>query len=140
MVAHAMGRPTHISCQGCNIPSLSPLDFNVGPLATGETGLPSDFVMARDVCIQRKLAVICCEQAKLLTICHAFLDRQNLDHQDSRPELTTLHRQQQNRPHNAETDTTAEVESELAQWLSGLPEDIKINEEAVGHLEGVQSW
>lgn len=129
MVAHAMGRPTHISCQGCNIPSLSLLDLNVGPLATGETGLPSDFAMATDVSIQRQLAVICCEQAKLLTICHAILDRQNLDHQDGFSGLTTLHRQQPSGPYNAETDTKTEVEAELAQWLSGLPEGIKVNEE-----------
>lgn len=124
MAGYAMGRPTHLTSQECNIPMLTLSDFNLSPITAGNNGLPTDFAAVADVSIQRELAVICVEQAKLLAVCHVYLEHLSLgDKSDGFDLLTVVPRTSQLDDRHAAIDITAEIEAKLANWLSELPEE-----------------
>lgn len=65
LVALGMRRPTRIRVEDHDVPMLTLDDFQLQPLSDSITSIPRDCTLARDVDMQRSLAVMCVEKAKL---------------------------------------------------------------------------
>ncbi|KAK3897414.1 fungal-specific transcription factor domain-containing protein [Staphylotrichum tortipilum] len=125
LVALGMRRPTRIKSEDFDVPQLNEDDFEIDVLPE-ENQLPGfDSPLIRDVEMQRELAVMCIEKAKLCMFIGDMLKVQYsvLSRSGMQPEHTT------NSTHmllpNKNSDNMEEVESvdlELRDWFAALPE------------------
>lgn len=125
LVALGMRRPTRIKSEDFDVPQLNEDDFEIDVLPE-ENQLPGfDSPLIRDIDMQRELAVMCIEKAKLCMFIGDMLKVQYsvLSRSGMQPEHTT------NSTHmllpNKNSDNMDEVDSvdqELRDWFSALPE------------------
>lgn len=109
-----------------DMPMLTLADFDIRPLAAGNTIIPPKCKMIRDVEMQKDLAMLCISQAKLsLCISHVLSTQYSVlirgqgkaaDRDwNTRPSAVLL-------PRNSEqTDEVNICDSELADWVQSLP-------------------
>jgi hypothetical protein len=125
LVALGMRRPTRIKSEDFDVPPLNEDDFEIEALPGENQLLGPECALVRDLEMQRELAVMCIEKAKLCILIGDMLKCQYsvLSRSGVRPEHTT------NSTHmllpNKSTDNMEEVEgvdNNLQAWFTGLPE------------------
>ena len=129
LVALGMRRPTRIKSEDFDVPELNEDDFEIGVLPEDnqllEGPLGAECALMRDVGLQRELAVMCIEKAKLCMLIGDMLKVQYsvLSRSGMRPEHTTnsTHMLLPNKG-SENMDEVEGVDQELRDWYDGLPE------------------
>ncbi|KAK4103954.1 hypothetical protein N658DRAFT_420567 [Parathielavia hyrcaniae] len=125
LVALGMRRPTRIKSEDFDVPPLDEADFEIGPLPEDNQLLGPECALVRDTEMQRALAVMCIEKAKLCMLIGNMLKVQYsvLSRSGVQPENTT------NSTHmllpNKNPENMKEVENvddHLRGWFTDLPE------------------
>ncbi|GAB1314178.1 Transcription factor CTF1 [Madurella fahalii] len=125
LVALGMRRPTRIKQEDFDVPMLVEADFEIAVLPEENQLLGSDCALLRDVEMQRELALMCIEKAKLCVLVGQMLKVQYsvLSRDGIRPENTTnstmmlLPNKKTSNPEDIQ-----KVDDDLASWLRNLPE------------------
>ncbi|KAI9826815.1 MAG: hypothetical protein M1832_005753 [Thelocarpon impressellum] len=128
LVALAMRRPTRIRAEDYDVPILTLSDFTVEALPENISCISSDCFMARDLDMQRQLAVLCVEEAKLsLCISHVLstqysilINNQGVTTTEGNT-LTTMILLPK-KP-ESEACNLGACDLELSKWYQGLPEE-----------------
>ncbi|KAL2131002.1 hypothetical protein VTI74DRAFT_5684 [Chaetomium olivicolor] len=126
LVALGMRRPTRIKSEDFDVPPLNESDFEIDALPEENTLLgPNECTLVRDLEMQRELAVMCIEKAKLCMLIGDMLKVQYsvLSRPGTRPEHTTnsTHMLLPNKnPENMEE--VEKVDKHLREWFAGLPQ------------------
>ncbi|KAK4250270.1 fungal-specific transcription factor domain-containing protein [Corynascus novoguineensis] len=125
LVALGMRRPTRIKSEDFDVPPLNEDDFEIETLPEDNTLLDSKCGLIRDVDMQRELAIMCIEKAKLCMLIGDMLKVQYsvLSRSGVRPEHTinSTHMLLPNKnPENMEQ--VEKVDQHLRDWFTGLPE------------------
>ncbi|KAK4203822.1 fungal-specific transcription factor domain-containing protein [Triangularia verruculosa] len=126
MIALGMRRPTRIKDDDFDVPMLEEGDFEISVLREDNQLLGPDCALARDLDMQRELALMCIEMAKLCLLVSEMLRAQYsiLSRGGMRPDVTTastmmlLPKKDQNPDGFA---MTQQVDAMLTQWALGLP-------------------
>jgi len=128
LVALGMRRPTRIKSEDFDVPELNEDDFEMGGLPEDHQllGPPgAECALMRDVALQRELAVMCIEKAKLCMLIGDMLKVQYsvLSRSGMRPEHTTnsTHMLLPNKG-SENMDEVEAVDQELRDWYDGLPD------------------
>ncbi|KAJ8612975.1 hypothetical protein MRB53_037183 [Persea americana] len=125
-ISTGMRRPMRIKTQDYDVPMLTLEDFDLEPLPDNLTCIAKDCVMARDTTMQRTLAVMYIELAKLcLCMSHVFnaqyaltLDSTIRADDDAATATVTPKRL------DGENSEVKDCHDELEQWLSSLPPEL----------------
>ncbi|KAH6845492.1 fungal-specific transcription factor domain-containing protein [Chaetomium sp. MPI-CAGE-AT-0009] len=125
LVALGMRRPTRIKSEDFDVPTLNEDDFEIEALPEENQLLGPECVLIRDVEMQRRLAVMCIEKAKLCMLIGDMLKVQYsvLSRSGMRPEHTTnsTHMLLPNKnPENMEE--VENVDHHLQDWFASLPD------------------
>ncbi|KAL2151863.1 hypothetical protein VTH82DRAFT_5047 [Thermothelomyces myriococcoides] len=125
LVALGMRRPTRIKSEDFDVPPLSEDDFEIEPLPAENNLLGPECAVIHDVEMQRELAVMCIEKAKLCMLIGDMLKVQYsvLSRSGVRPEHTvnSTHMLLPNKnPENMKE--VEKVDQNLRDWFDGLPE------------------
>ncbi|KAK4038776.1 fungal-specific transcription factor domain-containing protein [Parachaetomium inaequale] len=124
LVALGMRRPTRIKSEDFDVPPLNEDDFEIEALPEENQLLGPECALMRDLEMQRELAVMCIEKAKLCMLIGDMLKVQYsvLSRSGMRPEHTTnsTHMLLPNKnPENMEEVET--VDQRLQAWFNSLP-------------------
>lgn len=125
LVALGMRRPTRIKQEDFDVPMLVEADFEIAAIPEENQLLGPECALLRDVGMQRKLALLCIEKAKLCVLIGDMLRVQYsvLSRDGIRPENTTnstmmlLPNKKTSNPEDIKR-----VDDDLASWLGSLPE------------------
>jgi Fungal specific transcription factor domain len=133
LIALGMRRPTRIKTQDYDVPMLTLDDFDIAPIPNTVTCIPLDCRIARDVDMQRQLAIMCIEKAKLcLCISHVLSKQYCVLNNNQGPlndRTTMMLLPKKLDPEKCEVKVCDE---ELQKWVDELPEDAKYNDTASG--------
>jgi hypothetical protein len=134
LIALGMRRPTRIKDEDFDVPMLEPGDFEIQVLSEDNQVLPASCTMIRDVTMQRELAQMCIQKAKLcVCISHVLKAQYSVFNRESNPSDTVGNSPENSVPNSETTmmlypnkavDNTASVisvDKELDSWLEGLP-------------------
>jgi hypothetical protein len=134
LIALGMRRPTRIKAEDFDVPMLTLDDFEIAPLSESITCVPSDCRVARDVDLQRQLAIMCIEKARLcLCISHVLskqycvLNNTQEGNQNDRTTMMLLPKKL-----DPETSEVKACDEELQDWVHKLPEDAKYTDKYTG--------
>lgn len=130
LIALGMRRPTRIKSEDFDVPMLTVDDFEIAPVPDNVSCIPADCHVAKNVEMQRQLAVMCIEKAKLcLRISHVLSKQycvlnntQGL--QNDRTTMMLLPKKL-----DPETSEVQSCDEELQAWVNELPEDAKYTDE-----------
>ena len=133
LIALGMRRPTRIKSEDFDVPMLTLDDFEIAPIPDSITCIPADCKVARDVDIQRQLAVMCIEKARLCLCISHVLSKQycvlNNNHGLQNDRTTMMLLPKKLDPATSEVKTCDE---ELQKWVNELPEEAKYTDKASG--------
>ncbi len=124
LVALGMRRPTRIKDEDFDVPMLEEADFEIEALPDENKVLGPECALVRDLGMQRQLATLCVEKAKLclcvshtLKVQYSVLNRDNI-----RPENTTASTMMlfPNKTLN-NVERVQAVDLELTTWVNNLP-------------------
>lgn len=126
LIALGMRRPTRIKDEDFDVPMLEATDFEGKVLADDNHTLPPECTLMRDTKMQRELAEMCVQKAKLCVLISHMLKAQYsvLIRDRARPEATTkttvmlLPRKDMD---DGQLKSVQHVDAELAAWFSALP-------------------
>ncbi|EAQ90581.1 hypothetical protein CHGG_02516 [Chaetomium globosum CBS 148.51] len=125
LVALGMRRPTRIKSEDFDVPTLNEDDFEIEALPEENQLLGPECVLIRDVEMQRELAIMCIEKAKLCMLIGDMLKVQYsvLSRSGMRPEHTTNSTHMLLPNKGAENMEDVEnVDHHLQSWFASLPE------------------
>jgi hypothetical protein len=134
LIALGMRRPTRIKTEDYDVPMLTIDDFEIAPLPDSVACIPADCAIARDVELQRQLAVMCIEKAKLCLCVSHVLSKQYcvLNNQQSiandRTTMMLLPKKL-----DPETCEVKACDRELQRWIDGLPAEARYSENSSGN-------
>ncbi|SPQ21835.1 4c465d98-e665-4da4-9b99-69696795afe2 [Thermothielavioides terrestris] len=125
LVALGMRRPTRIKSEDFDVPPLNEADFEIEALSEENQLLGPECALMRDVEMQRELAIMCIEKAKLCMFIGDMLKVQYsvLSRSGVRPEQTvnSTHMLLPNKnPENMQE--VERVDKDLRDWFASLPE------------------
>jgi hypothetical protein len=126
LIALGMRRPTRIKSEDFDVPMLTLDDFELAPIPENISCVPSDCLVARDVGLQRQLAIMCIEKAKLCLCISHVLSKQycvlNNNHgpQNDRTTMMLLPKKL-----DAETSEVKDCDEVLQNWVDALPQEAK---------------
>ncbi|KAF2813290.1 uncharacterized protein BDZ99DRAFT_253225 [Mytilinidion resinicola] len=133
LIALGMRRPTRIKTEDYDVPMLTLDDFDLAPIPDTVTCIPQDCRIARDVDMQRQLANMCIEKAKLCLCISHVLSKQYcvLNNQQgvSNDRTTMMLLPKKLDPEKCEVKACDE---ELQKWVDELPEDAKYSDASTG--------
>jgi hypothetical protein len=133
LIALGMRRPTRIKSEDFDVPMLTMDDFEIVAIPDSITCIPADCRVARDVNVQRQLAVMCIEKAKLCLCISHVLSKQycvlNNNHGLQNDRTTMMLLPKKLDPATSEVKTCDE---KLQQWANELPEDAKYTDKPSG--------
>lgn len=133
LIALGMRRPTRIKSEDFDVPMLTLDDFEITPIPDSITCIPADCKVARDVDIQRQLAIMCIEKARLCLCISHVLSKQycvlNNNHGLQNDRTTMMLLPKKLDPATSEVKTCDE---ELQKWVNELPEEAKYTDKASG--------
>lgn len=133
LIALGMRRPTRIKTQDYDVPMLTLDDFDIAPIPNTVTCIPLDCRIARDVGMQRQLAIMCIEKAKLcLCISHVLSKQYCVLNNNQGPlndRTTMMLLPKKLDPEKCEVKACDE---ELQKWVDELPEDAKYSDTSSG--------
>ncbi|KAK5993325.1 Cutinase transcription factor 1 beta [Cladobotryum mycophilum] len=124
LIALGMRRPTRIKDEDFDVPMLVESDFEIQALPDHITIVPSDCTLMRDVEMQRELAVMCIEKAKLCICVSNMLKTQYsvLIRDNVKPENTTNSTMMLFPNKKLDNvDNVRTVDAELRAWVDALP-------------------
>jgi hypothetical protein len=133
LIALGMRRPTRIKTEDFDVPMLTLDDFELAPLPDSISCLPPDCRVARDVDMQRQLAIMCIEKAKLCLCISHVLSKQycvlnnNQGLLNDRTTMMLLPKKL-----DPETSEVKACDEELQKWVNELPEEAKYSDELSG--------
>lgn len=133
LIALGMRRPTRIKTQDYDVPMLTLDDFDIAPILDTVTCIPPDCRIARDVDMQRQLAIMCIEKAKLCLCISHVLSKQycvlnnNQGLLNDRTTMMLLPKKLD--PEKCEVKA---CDQELQKWVDELPEDAKYSDTSSG--------
>jgi len=133
LIALGMRRPTRIKSEDFDVPMLTLDDFEIGAAPEGLTCIPADCRVARDVDVQRQLAIMCIEKARLCLCISHVLSKQycvlNNNHglQNDRTTMMLLPKKL-----DPETSEVKTCDEELQKWVSELPDEAKYTDKPSG--------
>ncbi|KAK7730390.1 hypothetical protein SLS53_009009 [Cytospora paraplurivora] len=126
LIALGMRRPTRIKDEDFDVPMLEATDFEGKVLADDNHTLPPECTLMRDTKMQRELAEMCVQKAKLCVLISHMLKAQYsvLIRDRARPEATTkttvmlLPKKDMD---DGQIKSVQHVDAELAAWYNALP-------------------
>ncbi len=133
LIALGMRRPTRIKTEDFDVPMLTMDDFEIAAIPDSISCVPADCRVARDVDVQRQLAVMCIEKARLCLCISHVLSKQycvlNNNHglQNDRTTMMLLPKKL-----DPETSEVKTCDDELQKWVAELPEDAKYSDKLTG--------
>ncbi|KAF2706731.1 hypothetical protein K504DRAFT_470780 [Pleomassaria siparia CBS 279.74] len=133
LIALGMRRPTRIKTEDFDVPMLTLDDFELAPLPESISCLPPDCRVARDVDMQRQLAIMCIEKAKLCLCISHVLSKQycvlnnNQGLLNDRTTMMLLPKKL-----DPETSEVKVCDEELQKWVNELPEEAKYSDQLSG--------
>ncbi|XPS74793.1 hypothetical protein M3J09_006907 [Ascochyta lentis] len=133
LIALGMRRPTRIKSEDFDVPMLTLDDFEIAPIPDSVTCIPADCRVARDVDVQRQLAIMCIEKARLCLCISHVLSKQycvlNNNHGLQNDRTTMMLLPKKLDPATSEVKTCDE---ELQKWVNELPEEAKYTDKPSG--------
>lgn len=129
LIALGMRRPTRIKTEDFDVPMLSLDDFELSPIPDSISCVPSDCRIARDVEMQRQLAIMCIEKARLCLCISHVLSKQycvlnnNQGLQNDRTTMMLLPKKL-----DPEASEVKACDEELQKWVRELPEEAKYSD------------
>ncbi|EME49111.1 C6 transcription factor-like protein [Dothistroma septosporum NZE10] len=127
LVALGMRRPTRIKNTDFDVPMLDISDFEIAVLSEGPSCIPADCKPLRNADLQRQLAVMCIESAKLCICMSHVLSVQysvlNNNHGVSSEEGSTKTTMRLVAKWDPEVDEVQNCDKELQVWKEELPEE-----------------
>ncbi|KAF2003361.1 cutinase transcription factor 1 alpha [Amniculicola lignicola CBS 123094] len=133
LIALGMRRPTRIKTEDFDVPMLTLDDFEIAPLPEGLSCLPADCKVAYDAKMQRQLAMMCIEKAKLCLCISHVLSKQycvlnnNQGLLNDRTTMMLLPKKL-----DPETGEVKTCDEELQKWVNELPEEAKYEDKLSG--------
>jgi hypothetical protein len=133
LIALGMRRPTRIKTEDFDVPMLTMDDFEISAIPDSITCIPADCSVARDVNVQRQLAIMCIEKARLCLCISHVLSKQycvlNNNHglQNDRTTMMLLPKKL-----DPETSEVKTCDEELQKWVSELPEEAQYTDKPSG--------
>ncbi|PSN72876.1 hypothetical protein BS50DRAFT_606729 [Corynespora cassiicola Philippines] len=133
LIALGMRRPTRIKSEDFDVPMLTLDDFELAPLPDSLTCLPANCRVAKDVDIQRQLAIMCIEKAKLCLLISSVLSKQycvlnnNQGLLNDRTTMMLLPKKL-----DAESSDVKICDDDLQRWVNELPEEAKYSDTFTG--------
>jgi hypothetical protein len=133
LIALGMRRPTRIKTEDFDVPMLTMDDFEIAAIPDSITCIPADCSVARDVNVQRQLAIMCIEKARLCLCISHVLSKQycvlNNNHglQNDRTTMMLLPKKL-----DPETSEVKTCDEELQKWVSELPEEAQYTDKPSG--------
>lgn len=133
LIALGMRRPTRIKTEDFDVPMLTLDDFEIASIPDSITCIPADCRVARDVDVQKQLAIMCIEKARLCLCISHVLSKQycvlNNNHglQNDRTTMMLLPKKL-----DPETSEVQVCDEELQTWVSELPEEAQYTDEPSG--------
>jgi hypothetical protein len=126
LIALGMRRPTRIKAEDYDVPMLELDDFEIVAIPDNITCVPADCLVARDVELQRQMAVMCIEKAKLCLCISHVLSKQycvlnnNQGIVNDRTTMMLLPKKL-----DPETCEVQACDTELQFWMDNLPEEAR---------------
>jgi hypothetical protein len=133
LIALGMRRPTRIKTEDFDVPMLTLDDFELAPLSDNINCLPADCKVAKDVDMQRQLAIMCIEKAKLCLCISHVLSKQycvlnnNQGLLNDRTTMMLLPKKL-----DPETSEVKACDEELQKWVNELPEEAQYSDNLSG--------
>lgn len=133
LIALGMRRPTRIKTEDFDVPMLTLDDFELAPIPDSITCVPNDCRVAKNVDLQRQLAIMCIEKARLCLCISHVLSKQycvlnsNQGLQNDRTTMMLLPKKL-----DAETSGVKDCDEVLQNWVNGLPQEAKYSENYTG--------
>ncbi|KAH8727499.1 cutinase transcription factor 1 alpha [Phaeosphaeriaceae sp. PMI808] len=133
LIALGMRRPTRIKTEDFDVPLLTIDDFEISPIPDSITCIPAGCRVARDVDVQRQLAIMCIEKARLCLCISHVLSKQycvlNNNHglQNDRTTMMLLPKKL-----DPETSEVKICDEELQKWVSDLPLEAQYTDKPSG--------
>ncbi|KAF2638082.1 cutinase transcription factor 1 alpha [Massarina eburnea CBS 473.64] len=133
LIALGMRRPTRIKTEDFDVPMLTLDDFELAPIPENISCVPADCRVARDVDIQRQLAIMCIEKARLCLCISHVLSKQycvlnnNQGLQNDRTTMMLLPKKL-----DAETSEVKDCDEVLQNWVNELPQEAKYSDQYSG--------
>lgn len=144
LIALGMRRPTRIKDEDFDVPMLEASDFENEVLADDNRIVPAECTLTRDTKMQKELAELCVQKAKLCVLISHMLKAQYsvLIRDRSRPDATTkttmmlLPRKDLD---DGQIKSVQTVDAELSAWLAALPESCQYRPLMPADVEGGRS-
>jgi hypothetical protein len=133
LIALGMRRPTRIKSEDFDVPMLTMDDFEIAAIPDSITCIPADCRVARNVDVQRQLAIMCIEKARLCLCISHVLSKQycvlNNNHglQNDRTTMMLLPKKL-----DPETSEVKTCDEELQKWVSELPKEAQYTDKPSG--------
>ncbi|KAL5406128.1 hypothetical protein PMIN04_012140 [Paraphaeosphaeria minitans] len=132
-IALGMRWPTRIKSEDFDVPMLTLDDFELTPIPDSITCIPADCSVARDADVQRKLAIMCIENARLCLCISHVLSKQycvlNNNHGLQNDHTTMMLLPKKLGP---ETSEVKDCDEELQKWVFELPEEARYTDTPSG--------
>ena len=128
LIALGMRRPTRIKSKDFDVPMLTLDDFELAALPEGPSCIPSDCKVMWDVEMQRQLAVMCIEKAKLCRVMsHVLSVQYSVLHNNhgvlSEEGSTRTTMMLVAKKLEPEVDAVESCDKELSEWKDGLADE-----------------
>ncbi|KKY23987.1 putative c6 transcription factor [Diplodia seriata] len=134
LIALGMRRPTRIKDEDYDVPLLTLDDFEIAAVPDSISCIPADCVVARDVALQRQLAICCIQKAKLCLCISHVLSKQycvlnnNQGLLNDRTTMMLLPKKL-----DPQKSDVKHCDVELKKWKEELPEEAKYEEASSGN-------
>jgi hypothetical protein len=130
LIALGMRRPTRIKSADFDVPMLTLDDFDIEALPDGPSCIPADCKIMRDTGMQRQMAVMCIEKAKLcIAMSHVLSVQYSVLHNNhgvlSEEGSTRTTMMLVAKKLEPEVDQVKECDTELQEWRDNLAEEAK---------------
>ena len=130
LIALGMRRPTRIKSKDFDVPMLTINDFELASLPNGPSCIPKDCKVMHDVEMQRQLAVMCIQKAKLcIAMSHVLSVQYSVLHNNhgvlSEEGSTRTTMMLVAKKLEPEVDAVDACDKELQQWKDGLAEEAR---------------
>ncbi|KAJ4354443.1 uncharacterized protein N0V89_006180 [Didymosphaeria variabile] len=133
LIALGMRRPTRIKSEDFDVPMLTLDDFEIAAIPDSVSCVPTDCRAARDVGLQRQLAIMCIEKARLCLCISHVLSKQycvlnnNQGLQNDRTTMMLLPKKL-----DPETSEVKACDEELQNWVKDLAKEAKYSDDFTG--------
>lgn len=134
LIALGMRRPTRIKDEDYDVPLLTLDDFEIAAVPDNISCIPADCTVARDVAMQRKLAICCIQKAKLCLCISHVLSKQycvlnnNQGLLNDRTTMMLLPKKL-----DPQKSDVKHCDAELKKWQDELPDEAKYEEASSGN-------